>query len=187
MAGHTTSFQAPHLTKLFRINGQPIQHNQHHFYNFFRPESRPYKRKMRRGGQCHRGQQNRHQVQRDDKIPDGPRYHQDGRFYTGYAVVSSHEVIRAEPLSPHMSAQEAELKALTEACRATADPNVSADVHQLNPGDWVVIRRHVRRSLDPRFDGPFQVQLTTSTSVKLEGKPTWIHASHCKKVLSTAE
>ncbi|XP_077151724.1 XK-related protein 8 isoform X2 [Ranitomeya variabilis] len=32
--------------------------------------------------------------------------------------------------------------------------NASADAHLLNPGDWVVIHRHVRRSLYPRFDGP---------------------------------
>ncbi|CAN2391714.1 Reverse transcriptase (RNA-dependent DNA polymerase) [Pristimantis euphronides] len=41
----------------------------------------------------------------------------DGRFYTGYAVVTQHEVVIAKPLPPHLSAQEAELKALTETCK----------------------------------------------------------------------
>ncbi|XP_077122103.1 protein NYNRIN-like [Ranitomeya variabilis] len=42
---------------------------------------------------------------------------EDGRFYTGYAVVTQHEVVKAEPLPPHMSAQEAELTALIEALK----------------------------------------------------------------------
>ncbi|CAH2286056.1 Hypothetical predicted protein, partial [Pelobates cultripes] len=50
--------------------------------------------------------------------------------------------------------------------------------HKLQPSDWVVIKRHVRKGLEPRFDGPFQVLLTMATSVKLIGKDTWIHASH---------
>ncbi|XP_066440839.1 protein NYNRIN-like [Eleutherodactylus coqui] len=62
------------------------------------------------------------------------------------------------------------------------DPDSLEGSHSLNPGDWVVVKRHVRKTLEPRFDGPYQVLLTTPTSVKLEGKPTWIHASHCKKV-----
>ncbi|XP_063302284.1 uncharacterized protein LOC134601700 [Pelobates fuscus] len=49
---------------------------------------------------------------------DGSRYADEkGHFHTGYAVVSAHEVIKAEPLAPHCSAQEAELKALAEACK----------------------------------------------------------------------
>lgn len=62
------------------------------------------------------------------------------------------------------------------------DPEETTGTHHLQPGDWVVIRRYVRRHLEPRFDGPYQVLLTTPTSVKVEGKPNWIHASHCKKV-----
>ncbi|XP_077122147.1 uncharacterized protein LOC143776558 isoform X2 [Ranitomeya variabilis] len=42
---------------------------------------------------------------------------EDGRYYTGYAVVTQHEVVKAEPLPPHMSAQEAELTALIEALK----------------------------------------------------------------------
>lgn len=62
------------------------------------------------------------------------------------------------------------------------DPETVFGTHSLQPGDWVVIKRFVRRHLEPRYDGPYQVLLTTATSIKVEGKPNWIHASHCKKV-----
>ncbi|XP_044152626.1 cardiac-enriched FHL2-interacting protein isoform X2 [Bufo gargarizans] len=62
------------------------------------------------------------------------------------------------------------------------DPDSIEVTHSLQPGDWVVVKRHVRKVLEPRFEGPHQVLLTTATAVKLEGKPNWVHASHCKKV-----
>ncbi|KAJ1167474.1 hypothetical protein NDU88_007865 [Pleurodeles waltl] len=56
--------------------------------------------------------------------------------------------------------------------------------HALKAGDWVVVKKHVRKScLEPRWKGPFQVILTTTTAVKCAGVPNWIHASHTKKVL----
>lgn len=61
------------------------------------------------------------------------------------------------------------------------DPNSMTGTHSLQPGDYVYVKRHVRRTLEPRFEGPYQVLLTTATSVKLEGKEAWIHASHCKR------
>ncbi|XP_073536970.1 uncharacterized protein [Phyllobates terribilis] len=49
---------------------------------------------------------------------DGSRHQDDsGTFHTGYAVVSLNAVIKAEPMLPYQSAQEAELMALTEACK----------------------------------------------------------------------
>ncbi|KAM4632453.1 LOW QUALITY PROTEIN: uncharacterized protein O3C94_018964 [Discoglossus pictus] len=59
------------------------------------------------------------------------------------------------------------------------DPEETTGTHQLPSGDWVVIMRYVRRHLEPRFDGAYKVLYT---SVKMEGKPNWIHASHCKLV-----
>lgn len=62
------------------------------------------------------------------------------------------------------------------------DPDSVQGTHTLEPGDWVYLKKHVRKSLEPRFEGPFQVQLMTPTSVKLKGKPTWVNALHCKKI-----
>ncbi|XP_066428607.1 uncharacterized protein [Eleutherodactylus coqui] len=48
---------------------------------------------------------------------DGSRYLNDeGRFVTGFEVVTLNEMLVQKPLPPYMSAQEAELRALTEAC-----------------------------------------------------------------------
>ncbi|KAM4702089.1 uncharacterized protein O3C94_003038 [Discoglossus pictus] len=48
---------------------------------------------------------------------DGSRYaDENGKYHTGYAVTTEKDVIRAFSLPPFMSAQEAELIALTRAC-----------------------------------------------------------------------
>lgn len=55
--------------------------------------------------------------------------------------------------------------------------------HNVKPGDNVMIRKFLRSgSFSERWAGPFQVLMTTPSSVKVEGRGTWIHASHCKRV-----
>ncbi|KAJ1116727.1 hypothetical protein NDU88_004933 [Pleurodeles waltl] len=66
---------------------------------------------------------------------------------------------------------------------ATTLPPISDPGHTLKAGDWVVVKKHVRKScLEPHWKGPYQVILTTTTAVKSAGLPNWIHASHTKKV-----
>uniref|UniRef100_A0A8C5N2Q9 Histone H2A n=1 Tax=Leptobrachium leishanense TaxID=445787 RepID=A0A8C5N2Q9_9ANUR len=73
----------------------------------------------------------------------------------------------------------------TESHKSAKDPESINDTHQLVPGDWVLVKKFLRKNpLEPRHDGPFQVLLTTATSVKLEGKATWIHTSHCKNTFT---
>ncbi|XP_041435007.1 uncharacterized protein LOC121399137 [Xenopus laevis] len=52
---------------------------------------------------------------------DGSRFSDDsGKFHTGYAVTTTDSVLEARPLPASCSAQEAELKALTAACKLAA-------------------------------------------------------------------
>ncbi|KAK1346710.1 hypothetical protein QTO34_000570 [Cnephaeus nilssonii] len=55
------------------------------------------------------------------------------------------------------------------------------------PGNLVWVKRHDPGTLEPRWEGPFQVILSTPTAVKVGGKKRWIHRTQVKKADETAE
>ncbi|KAJ8358672.1 hypothetical protein SKAU_G00151970 [Synaphobranchus kaupii] len=64
---------------------------------------------------------------------------------------------------------------------ALPDP-ASGPLHDLQPGDWVVIKDFRRKKWhQARWRGPFQILLTMPTAVRVEGHASWVHASHCKR------
>ncbi|KAJ1164400.1 hypothetical protein NDU88_004840 [Pleurodeles waltl] len=80
------------------------------------------------------------------------------------------------------------VRSFSHQVEATTLPPIQGPGHALKAGDWVVIKKHVRKScLEPRWKGPFQVILTTTTAVKCAGVPNWIHASHTKRVTCPTE
>ncbi|KAJ1107231.1 hypothetical protein NDU88_004624 [Pleurodeles waltl] len=96
-------------------------------------------------------------------------------------------------LSPHEILMGRSMR--LPAVSANALVNITDDMvvdyckgHTLQAGDWVVVKKHVRKlCLEPRWKGPYQVILTTTTAVKCAGVPNWIHASHTKKVTCPAD
>lgn len=54
--------------------------------------------------------------------------------------------------------------------------------HQFQVRDAVYVRCHRAANLKPQWEKPYLVLLMTPTAVKVDGIPTWIHASHVKPV-----
>src|SRR4029434_10009774 len=51
------------------------------------------------------------------------------------------------------------------------------------PGDWVLINSLQRNHCHlPKWDRPYKVLLSTSITVKIAERATWIHLTHCKRV-----
>ncbi len=61
-------------------------------------------------------------------------------------------------------------------------------LHEVRPGDFVVIRDNRRKSWkSKRWLGPFQVLLVTHMAVKVAERATWVHVNHCRRVPPIAE
>lgn len=60
--------------------------------------------------------------------------------------------------------------------------------HDIEPGDFIMIRNFLRSGcLVDRWEGPYQVLLTSTTSVKVAERDTWVHSSHCKRAVDPRE
>ncbi|XP_044079093.1 uncharacterized protein LOC122888553 [Siniperca chuatsi] len=72
-----------------------------------------------------------------------------------------------------------DLQAMKEAIPKAAERKL----HDLEPGDWIVVKDFRRKNWRARrWNGPYQILLTTETAVKVAERATWIHATHCKRV-----
>ncbi|XP_054631905.1 uncharacterized protein LOC129181160 [Dunckerocampus dactyliophorus] len=141
---------------------------------------------------------------------DGSCYRDHFGSHAGFAVIkqegSDFVTIKAESCVQPCSAQLAELKALTEACRTAKGKTAnvytdSAYAHEeksrapestevsdglVVPGDQVYIKVYRRKWHEPRREGPYKVVRATPTAVQVEGSTTWYHLNHCTKMTALA-
>lgn len=53
--------------------------------------------------------------------------------------------------------------------------------HNIGPGDWVWVKRHQSKTLEPRWKGPYVVVLTTPTALKVDGIGPLVHCNHVRR------
>lgn len=54
-------------------------------------------------------------------------------------------------------------------------------VRDVQPGDYVYVKSFAEKTLEPQWEGPFQVLLTTFTAIKITEQTAWIHNTRVKK------
>ena len=59
--------------------------------------------------------------------------------------------------------------------------------HDIGPGDWVCVKRHQTKALEPKWKGPYVVLLTTPTVLKVDDIGPWVHCSHVRPATSAEQ
>lgn len=54
-------------------------------------------------------------------------------------------------------------------------------IHNIAPGDYIYVKTLSDSLLEPKWEGPFLVLLTSHTTVKIKEQALWIHYTQVKK------
>ena len=78
-------------------------------------------------------------------------------------------------LATYVSELQRHLKKLHHYAANCQNIPLDIDAHQFKSGDWVRVKTHKKSTLEPQWEGPFQVRLTTPTALKVAERSAWIH------------
>ncbi|XP_042653128.1 uncharacterized protein LOC122153833 [Tyto alba] len=86
-----------------------------------------------------------------------------------------------EIMSSYMVALGKQLNKIRKHVIGIRGRGLDGPVHDIQPGDYVYVKSLTEKTLEPQWEGPFQVLLTTFTAIKIKEYSAWIHHTRVKK------
>ncbi|XP_076798613.1 uncharacterized protein LOC143443994 [Arvicanthis niloticus] len=97
------------------------------------------------------------------------------------ALPDGNNFIPSTHILAHLKALETIRREIWEQLKDTYTVGDPAVHHQFEVGNAVLVQRHQTGNLELWWKGPYLVLLTIPTTIKVEGIPTLVYASHVKR------
>ena len=102
-----------------------------------------------------------------------------GRPYIVQAGISTQ--IGDETLSEYVISLQKQLREIEKLVLGTRARGLDGPVHDIKPGDYVYVKSFTDPPLEPKWEGSFQVLLTSHTAIKMKEQTSWVHHARVKK------